>query len=56
MALEIRQLVVKSTITSELRRSADEQARLADLRRLREELLEESRRLVVHVRDQSKER
>ena len=56
MGLEIRQLVVKSTVTSEPLRSADDDARLADLRLLREELLEESRRQAQHVRDSSKER
>jgi hypothetical protein len=56
MGLEIRQLVVKSTVTSEPQHASDEQARVADLRLLREELLQESRRLALHARDVSKER
>jgi hypothetical protein len=56
MGIEIRQLVVKSTVTREPARASDEEARIADLRVLRQELLEESRRLAVHVRDARKER
>jgi hypothetical protein len=56
MGIEIRQLVVKSTVTREPARPAEEQAHVADLRVLREELLEESRKLAVHARDARRER
>ena len=56
MGLEIRQLVVKSTVTREAVSPPDEQARILELRMLREELLEESRRLAASARDARKER
>jgi hypothetical protein len=56
MGLEIRQLVVKSTVVREQATPSDKPAHVTDLRMLREQLLEENRKLAVSVRDGRRER
>ncbi len=56
MTIEVRQLVIKSTVQSEHEAFASEQQGLADISALREELMAECRELIVECLRECDER